>query len=94
MKKDAEIKVRVSSELKEEAAALYENLGLSMSSAIELFLRASLRDEGLPFSLKVKSAAKRGADLVGTTDKAGNTIWPAEEDFEGDDVYDDLYPRN
>lgn len=75
MKKDAEIKVRVSSELKEEAAALYENLGLSMSAAIELFLRASLRDEGLPFSLKVKPKIFKGRIA-----ENGDVILPKEWD--------------
>lgn len=94
MKKDAEIKVRVPAELKREAFDLYGSLGLSVSTAIELFLRASVREGGLPFDLKVKPAAERGANLAGTIDGEGNTFWPAEEDFEGDDVYDGLWPRN
>ncbi|WP_296665381.1 MULTISPECIES: type II toxin-antitoxin system RelB/DinJ family antitoxin [unclassified Treponema] len=41
--------VRVDKELKEQATELYNDLGLSLSSAINMFLRQSVRENGLPF---------------------------------------------
>ena len=36
-------------QLKEQATELYNDLGLSLSSAINMFLRQSVRENGLPF---------------------------------------------
>ena len=41
--------VRVDKELKEQATELYNDLGISLSSAINMFLRQSVRENGLPF---------------------------------------------
>lgn len=32
--------------------------------------------------------------IVNTATDDGRSVWPTEDYFEGDDVYDDLYPRN
>lgn len=45
----ANINVRVNSQLKQEADSLFSDLGLTMSSAITLFLKAAVNDDGLPF---------------------------------------------
>ena len=47
------INVRIDPETKKEAAALFEYLGLDMSSAITLFLRQCILRGGLPFSIEV-----------------------------------------
>ena len=41
--------IRVDKNLKEQATELYNDLGLSLSSAINMFLRQSIRDNGFPF---------------------------------------------
>ncbi|WP_288566540.1 type II toxin-antitoxin system RelB/DinJ family antitoxin [uncultured Treponema sp.] len=41
--------VRVDKNLKEQATELYNDLGLSLSSAINMFLRQSVKENGLPF---------------------------------------------
>ncbi len=33
-------------------------------------------------------------EIVGEIAQDGHTIWPAEDYFEGDNIYDELYPRN
>ena len=38
--------------IKQQAEELLQGLGLSMSSAINLFVRAVIREQGLPFELK------------------------------------------
>ena len=38
--------------LMKDAQALFESLGLSLNSAIDLFLRQSVREQGLPFQIR------------------------------------------
>lgn len=46
------INIRVDSALKQEAEALFHDLGLNMSSAITMFLRSALNHDGIPFEVK------------------------------------------
>ena len=46
------INVRVDSVLKQEAEALFNELGLNMSSAINMFLRSAVNHDGIPFELR------------------------------------------
>lgn len=46
------INVRVDSVLKQEAEALFSDLGLNMSSAITMFLRSAINHDGIPFEVK------------------------------------------
>ena len=46
------INVRVDSALKQEAEALFGDLGLTMSSAINMFLRSAINNNGIPFEVK------------------------------------------
>lgn len=47
------INVRVSAELKKQAEELFEDLGLTMSSAITLFLKSAVNNDGIPFDIKI-----------------------------------------
>lgn len=57
------INVRVDSALKQEAEALFNDLGLTMSSAITMFLRSAINHDGIPFEIKrpVPNAETRAA---------------------------------
>ena len=46
------INVRVDSDLKQPAEALFSDLGLTMSAAITMFLKSSVSHDGIPFELK------------------------------------------
>ena len=46
------INVRVDSELKQSAEALFDDLGLNMSSAITMFLKTAVSHDGIPFEVK------------------------------------------
>ena len=46
------INVRVDSALKQEAESLFDDLGLSMSAAINMFLRSAINYNGIPFEVK------------------------------------------
>lgn len=49
------INVRVDAEIKNAAEAIFAELGISMSTAVNVFLRATIREHGLPFELKLDS---------------------------------------
>lgn len=44
--------VRMDSEIKKQCEALYNDLGMTLTTAINVFLRQSLRVGGLPFELR------------------------------------------
>lgn len=46
------INIRVDSELKRQAESLFSDLGLSMSSAITMFLKVAVMRNGIPFDVK------------------------------------------
>ena len=45
--------IRIDSNIKREAVALFSNLGLDMSSAVNLFLHQCVLRGGLPFAVEV-----------------------------------------
>ena len=45
--------IRIEPEVKKEASAILDELGLSMSAAMNMFLRAVIREGGMPFEMKV-----------------------------------------
>ena len=49
------IQVRVDSELKDQAAEVFDNIGIDIPTAIRMFLKASIRVQGLPFSTALQS---------------------------------------
>lgn len=51
--------IRIEPEVKREATAVLDELGLSMSSAVNLFLRAVVREQGMPFEVKVSRDAQK-----------------------------------
>lgn len=48
------INARINSDLKIQAEAIFEALGLSTSDAIRIFFHRVVAEHGLPFALKVK----------------------------------------
>ena len=46
------ITIRVDSELKQSAEALFEDLGLNISVAITMFLKSAVSHNGIPFEIR------------------------------------------
>ncbi|MCR5151082.1 MAG: type II toxin-antitoxin system RelB/DinJ family antitoxin [Clostridiales bacterium] len=46
------INIRIDDNLKKDAENLFNYLGLTMSSAITMFLRSAVNNDGIPFELK------------------------------------------
>ena len=47
------LNIRTDKKVKEDAEKIFGELGLNMTSAINIFLRASIRESGIPFALKL-----------------------------------------
>ena len=48
--------IRIDEGIKDRAAALYANLGLNLSDAVNVFLRISLDSNGFPFPVNLRQA--------------------------------------
>lgn len=48
------VSIRMDSELKARAEALFAELGMSLSTAVHIFVRQSLREGGLPFQVRTE----------------------------------------
>ncbi len=55
------IHVRIDEKIKKEAAETLENMGLSVSDAVRVFLKRVVADKQLPFELKVPNSTTRRA---------------------------------
>lgn len=64
------INARVTPDIKRQAEKIYSELGISMSSAIEVFLRATVREQGMPvkMSLATEPAKEINADKMSAED--------------------------
>lgn len=45
--------VRIDPEVKERASKIFDELGLSLSAAVNIFLRAAVRRKGMPFDVVI-----------------------------------------
>lgn len=52
--------IRIEPEVKREAVAVLDELGLSMSAAVNAFLKALVREQGMPFEMKVGPMGRKG----------------------------------
>ena len=46
------ISLRIDSDLKQSAEELFDDIGLTMTSAITLFLKTAVNSDGIPFDIK------------------------------------------
>ena len=47
------LNIRTDKEVKEQSDKIFTELGLTMTTAINMFLRATIREKGIPFDLKL-----------------------------------------
>ena len=48
----ASITIRIDEDVKKDAEALFDKLGLSISGAINVFFRQAIREQAIPFQIK------------------------------------------
>ena len=81
----ANINIRIDDKLKKEADELYGDLGLSLSGAIKIFLKQSVRESGLPFELKLNRETQQAFLEVENNElEAFNNVDELWEDLNAD----------
>jgi DNA-damage-inducible protein J len=63
------LNIRVDEELKRKAETIFNELGLNMSTAMNMFLRYSVRYGGIPFELRIE---KPNAETLSAIDDVNN----------------------
>ena len=58
------INIRTDADVKAQAESIFEAFGLNMSTAINMFLRQTIRENGIPFSLKLDVPNDVTADAI------------------------------
>ena len=53
---DTRVTIRVDRDLKGQAEALFERMGLNMSTALNIFLRKAVDESAIPFPVSVKTS--------------------------------------
>ena len=48
------LNIRTDQEIKNQSEKIFSELGLTMTTAVNMFLRATIREKGIPFSLKLE----------------------------------------
>ena len=47
------LNIRTDKDIKDQAEHIFNELGLNMTTAVNMFLRTTIRENGIPFSLKL-----------------------------------------
>jgi len=59
------LQLRIEDDLKKQATVLFEGLGLDLSTAIRIFLKKSVAENGIPFEVKKEPyVSKKGLDTL------------------------------
>ena len=53
------ITIRVDEDVKKEAETLFNQLGMSISGAINVFFRQAIREQAIPFPIRAKTAEEK-----------------------------------
>lgn len=64
MERNSSINVRVEADIKEQAEAIFDELGLSTATAINSFLRQVVMRQGMPFPMNVVKKPKSLEDMT------------------------------
>lgn len=80
------VQVRIDDELKSQATAIYDALGMDLSTAVRIFLKRSVMMGGIPFSMtlprqesKAELAAKALLELSAAAQRNGTAEMSLEE---------------
>lgn len=77
--------IRIDSEVKQEANALFAELGMDMSSAVNIFLRQCILHGGLPFKVEIPQYNKEVLDAMAEAKRISR-----DPDVSGYDSMEDL----
>lgn len=73
-----DLNIRTDKDVKERADQIFSELGLNMTTAINMFLRTTIRENGIPFPLKLDtpnaaSAIEEGGRIASHRSVKGDT---------------------
>ena len=78
--KSVNVNLQIDEDIKKQADKLFDDLGMNLSTAFSIFLKQSIREQGIPFMVSMHvpnettiaaiEAAERGEDLYGPFDSA------------------------
>ena len=85
--KTVNVTLRVDKELKKQADALFEDVGLSLNTACRMFLKRAVEEQRIPFevrrpdrkTLRALSDAEREKDLSGSFDSVDELMEDLEK---------------
>ena len=99
MAKSANLNIRIDPETKQSAESLYRNFGITVSDAVNIFLRQSLMVGGLPFEMRqprynaiTEAAMQEANDIVAGRIKAKSYNSVAEMNADIDAMPDEDWP--
>ena len=58
------LNIRIEKEIKDQADRIFSELGLNMTTTINMFLRTTIRENGIPFALKLDVSNKTTAAAI------------------------------
>lgn len=83
----ANISIRVNSSLKQDFDDLCNELGVNMSTAITMFIKAAVREQGIPFALSINDYNKETKKVI---EDANNGISLSKAYSSVDDMMNDI----
>ena len=82
--KNVNVTIRVDEDLKKQADSLFSELGLNLTTAFNIFLRQSVREQQIPFqvsknvpnsvTLAAMETSEKGEDLYGPFDSVSDLM--------------------
>ena len=85
------LNIRIDADLKKQAEQIFNELGLNMSTALTVFLRQTVRSNGIPFDLRLEApneetrAAMNDVNLNRNMSKPFHSVKALMEDLDADD---------
>ncbi len=75
------VQARISSELKQEAEAVFSSIGMSTAEAIRIFLKQSVNSGGLPFQPTAKTPNAETLAAIMELDNDGGQLFQTTDEL-------------
>lgn len=91
---NANVTIRMDEDLRKEATALFDDLGISLNQAITLFVKQAVREQKIPFEISRNIPNKETLDAFKEIElmKAGKVPYKAYDNI--DDMFEDALKWN
>ena len=76
---DTQIQIRLKQDLKEQASALFEKMGMSLSEAVRTFLSQAVAEQGMPFREHIPN--KETVAAIKEVEAGGGSKYKNPKDF-------------